>query len=311
MKFLAYTPQSPIHQLPFLKSFLPTHQTIIPCPERCYKEMYCCSECRDFAWNKWHSFLCCAHYPHLREFFDRSLSSFQRRWARIFPILDFEVILKIISQQISALQHIGDDLTHSETIFETLEWLSACPLSFREHSTWLIRNAYDVLSYIFNITAPRLFPHLQLTVDGLRRLVTKVLLNQQHLVLTAPFKLTNYLTAVTEHHGPEAEKEAIRYLAHIDSYLQEFNGSVFSMFYPEGSGLFVLHSTMNHSCTPNVRVSTDNDTHQIDLVALRDIGEGEELTFSYVLPEMTSEERKRLLEQYRIFCTCPKCQNKE
>jgi len=60
----------------------------------------------------------------------------------------------------------------------------------------------------------------ELTVDGLRRLVTKVLLNQQHLVLTAPFKLTNYLTAVTEHHGPEAEKEAIRYLAHIDSYLQ-------------------------------------------------------------------------------------------
>jgi hypothetical protein len=46
------------------------------------------------------------------------------------------------------------------------------------------------------------------------------LLNQQHLILTAPFTLNSYLKNVAQQKGSEAEQEAIRSLAHIDSHLQ-------------------------------------------------------------------------------------------
>jgi hypothetical protein len=78
-----------------------------------------------------------------------------------FPILDFELILKIIGQQLSILQrsHNNTD-SHSEGIFEKLEWFVMHPLIFKEQSNLLIDNAYDIISYIFNITAPQHFPNL-------------------------------------------------------------------------------------------------------------------------------------------------------
>jgi hypothetical protein len=45
-----------------------------------------------------------------------------------------------------------------------------------------------------------------------------------------------------------------------------------------GSGLFILHSCINHSCSPNAKVVSENFVDaSIDVVALKDINEGAEI----------------------------------
>ncbi|KAF9028359.1 SET domain-containing protein [Hymenopellis radicata] len=75
-------------------------------------------------------------------------------------------------------------------------------------------------------------------------------------------------------------------------------------------GLYTLHSHLNHSCEPNISV---RHLHQrealarISVIALRDISPGEELTITYVNPELTYGERKRALGEWGFVCRCSRC----
>ncbi len=64
---------------------------------------------------------------------------------------------------------------------------------------------------------------------------------------------------------------------------------------------------MNHSCNPNVEI-TFLDDNRVVVTALRDIKEGEEVTFSYIDEEASVGERRlELKERYRFNCSCWKC----
>jgi hypothetical protein len=83
-----------------------------------------------------------------------------------------------------------------------------------------------------------------------------------------------------------------------------------------GSGLFTLHSKMNHCCEPNAI----SDTHRtlqarLSAVAKRPIRAGEEITIDYVgfhrpgAAKLPSERQKVLREAYDFACSCkdPTC----
>jgi hypothetical protein len=102
----------------------------------------------------------------------------------------------------------------------------------------------------------------------------------------------------------------------------------------EASGLYLLHSKLNHSCQPNAIIQYRENKHRVYVVAIRDIHPGEEVTISY-LPELyydTEEEEdeedsdegvhlengdeccpddgedghKEALKRYYLFdCACP------
>ncbi|RPD63401.1 SET domain-containing protein [Lentinus tigrinus ALCF2SS1-6] len=76
-------------------------------------------------------------------------------------------------------------------------------------------------------------------------------------------------------------------------------------------GLYVLHSHLNHSCTPNVSARHfDQRTalSRITLVARRDIAPGEELLITYVNPELPVEQRTRGLMEWGFGkCMCERC----
>ena len=84
----------------------------------------------------------------------------------------------------------------------------------------------------------------------------------------------------------------------------------------EIAALFKLASKMNHSCSPNAQVQGKVfcDCH-MDVVALRDIAVGEEITVSYInlrpinsLPMMSRSRRQRELERRFLFtCHCILC----
>ncbi|KAH9943894.1 SET domain-containing protein [Amylocystis lapponica] len=76
-------------------------------------------------------------------------------------------------------------------------------------------------------------------------------------------------------------------------------------------GLYVLHSHLNHSCTPNISVRhMDQRTalSRITVVARRNIAPGEELCITYVDPGLPVEQRRRQLMEWGFgTCRCVRC----
>ncbi|KAI9905711.1 hypothetical protein PsorP6_013790 [Peronosclerospora sorghi] len=72
-------------------------------------------------------------------------------------------------------------------------------------------------------------------------------------------------------------------------------------------GLFPICALINHSCQPNCIYSNGGDS-LMEVRALRDITEGEELTLSYIDIDMEREERRKLLRATKHFdCHCKRC----
>ncbi|KAK7061308.1 ER lumen protein-retaining receptor [Favolaschia claudopus] len=66
-------------------------------------------------------------------------------------------------------------------------------------------------------------------------------------------------------------------------------------------------SRLNHSCSPNTYPAFDIPSFSFSLYAVRDIAEGEELTFQYMDVLTSAAERQKSLRRYDLVCTCPAC----
>lgn len=75
---------------------------------------------------------------------------------------------------------------------------------------------------------------------------------------------------------------------------------------PVGLGVFPQGALFNHSCQPNCVVSFDG--RQMNVHAIADIAQDEELLVSYVDVLMSSSTRQReLRESYFFSCSCERC----
>lgn len=74
----------------------------------------------------------------------------------------------------------------------------------------------------------------------------------------------------------------------------------------EGTALFPIMCTMNHSCDPNCTVlyTRNGEGH---VVAIRDIQQGEELCICYIDIDMDLAARERNLREYKFTCHCSRC----
>ncbi|KAG6965014.1 hypothetical protein JG687_00005659 [Phytophthora cactorum] len=84
--------------------------------------------------------------------------------------------------------------------------------------------------------------------------------------------------------------------------------ALMSLGYPsiEGTALFPIICTMNHSCDPNCTVlyTKNGDGH---VVAIRDIQKGEELCICYIDVDMDVQMREINLREYKFKCFCSRC----
>lgn len=76
----------------------------------------------------------------------------------------------------------------------------------------------------------------------------------------------------------------------------------------DGTALFRLICTMNHSCDPNCTVVYRPDG-QATVVALRDIAQDEEICISYIDIDQDFQTRQEELQEYQFTCECLRCQD--
>lgn len=80
----------------------------------------------------------------------------------------------------------------------------------------------------------------------------------------------------------------------------------------EGTGLFEVANSMNHSCEPNASVVHCDADHTISIVSKAPIKHGVELTISYIDESLPKAERQAKLKEFYDFdCACPKCLSEE
>ncbi|KAI8960211.1 SET domain-containing protein [Daldinia sp. FL1419] len=72
-------------------------------------------------------------------------------------------------------------------------------------------------------------------------------------------------------------------------------------------GLLPIGSRINHDCRPNVFWRYSVRTLTVEVIAMRDIEPGEEITQSYVPLGLSYEERKEDLKNWGFTCTCSLC----
>ncbi|KAG7200495.1 hypothetical protein KM043_001061 [Ampulex compressa] len=81
----------------------------------------------------------------------------------------------------------------------------------------------------------------------------------------------------------------------------------------EGSGLYILQSTVNHSCVPNAAVEFPYSNSTLVLKATHDILPGEEICISYLdeceLERSRHSRQKALSSLYLFVCHCDKCES--
>lgn len=90
--------------------------------------------------------------------------------------------------------------------------------------------------------------------------------------------------------------------------MDEFSGQFLNV---EGSGLYSMQSKINHSCDPNCEIVFPQSNHVLQVTALRDIQQGEEVSISYLdecaLTRSRHSRQKVLKENYMFICQCSKC----
>ncbi|KAI0172921.1 SET domain-containing protein [Hypoxylon sp. FL1284] len=72
-------------------------------------------------------------------------------------------------------------------------------------------------------------------------------------------------------------------------------------------GLYPVASRLNHHCKPNIFWRYSAHTLAVEVIAMRDIEEGEEIAQSYVPLGLPYEDRKKSLENWGFACNCPLC----
>ncbi|KDQ64301.1 hypothetical protein JAAARDRAFT_187641 [Jaapia argillacea MUCL 33604] len=83
-----------------------------------------------------------------------------------------------------------------------------------------------------------------------------------------------------------------------------------------GCGYYAVSSYITHSCEPSARPSFSSGTSELNLIAIRDLKAGDEITMAYVdvtqhVDEEPLEARRRrrmeLARGWRFACTCSRC----
>lgn len=164
----------------------------------------------------------------------------------------------------------------------------------------------DMLRKMMQRTINTEFTQHWFTPEGFKSLLALVGTNGQGIGTSA---FSRWVKNVSALELPRVERIQVDKL--IDRIYDEMEEVVDVFLNNEGSGLYVLQSSINHSCVPNAIVEFPYSNNVLVLKAIRDIHPEEEIYISYLderFLERSRHSRQQALSSLYLFhCYCTKC----
>lgn len=220
-------------------------------------------------------------------------------------------------RQTGSLKGTGvDGLCGNDTEVTALE-LGAVERNANGNVQYTLEPVYNELLNIFSMTPTE---QAVLSLKELHCMAAKAARNGVGIRTQSPFKA--YHAALVRQGGGRGSSKQVELTAQVAAALGSTTGKlergmdrvVEERVAPEIVALFPLTARINHSCAPNTEIRSQEfvDCH-MDLVAVCDIGAGQEILISYIgvgpaVGRKSGPRRRRELQAKYLFqCDCEEC----
>ncbi|TRY98772.1 hypothetical protein DNTS_025508 [Danionella cerebrum] len=259
---------------------------ILPHPELCKvrpdqhqacpqcQVMYCSAGCRQAAWELYHKVLCLGQ-SHGDP--DHPINKLQDAWRSVHYPPETSSVM-ILAKMVATFKQARDKerwqrlLSHfcSRTANEEEEIAHKLLGEKFQGQLTLLRGLFATALYEDRL-------HQWFTPEGFRSLFSLVGTNGQGIGTSS---LSQWVHGCDALQLPSQQREHLD--AFIDQLYKDIDKETGDFLNCEGSGLFLLQSSCNHSCVPNAEASFPDSNFLLHLTALSDISAGEEICISYL-----------------------------
>lgn len=294
--------QNPQLSLPFPECCDTKKDSFIECPY--CDASYCSRECRTSAWNQYHETVCLHSYmpdP------SHPLVMLQEAWKQMhYPP---ETACVMLLARIIATVRQASDKEGATALF-----MQFCHRTMNEEEEIAhkllgeeFQDQLEALRTLMEKSVGATEVQHWLTPEGFRSLVALVGTNGQGIG-TSP--LSRWVRNCDNVDLSEEERKKLNKL--IDDVYDQLDKEAGGFLNNEGSGLYPLQSSCNHSCNPNAMPTFPYNNFQLVMTAVRDISAGEEICVSYLdecnLGRSRHSRIAILRENYLFTCKCSKCE---
>ncbi|XP_062857055.1 histone-lysine N-trimethyltransferase SMYD5 [Trichomycterus rosablanca] len=265
--------------------------------------MYCSSECRQASWDQYHQVMCLGPS---HDDPDHPVNKLQDAWRSAhYPPETSSIML--MAKMVAVVKQ-AQDKGRWQRLFS--HFCSRAANEQEEIAHKLLGEKFQgQLAQLRNLFSTALYDdHLSqwYTPEGFRSLFALVGTNGQGIGTSS---LSQWVHACDALELPQQQREQLD--AFIDQLYKDIDKETGDFLNCEGSGLFLLQSSCNHSCVPNAEASFPDNNFQLHLSALTDIVPGEEICISYLdccQRDRSCHSRHKILrENYLFVCSCQKC----
>ncbi|XP_068181756.1 histone-lysine N-trimethyltransferase SMYD5 [Antennarius striatus] len=271
------------------------------CPQ--CQVMYCSSDCRQTAADLYHQVLCLGPS---QEDPDHPINKLKDAWRSVhYPPETSSIML--MARMVAVVKQ-AKDKGHWQKLFS--HFCSRAANEEEEIAHKLLGEQFKgQLALLHSLFKEALFDddlNRWFVPDGFLSLFALVGTNGQGIGTSS---LSQWVHACDALQLPTQQREQLD--CFIDQLYKDIEKETGDFLNCEGSGLFLLQSSCNHSCIPNAEASFPNNNFLLQLSALCDINPGEEICISYL--DCCQRDRSRhsrhkiLRENYLFVCSCLKC----
>ncbi|KAH0554861.1 SET and MYND domain-containing protein 5 [Cotesia glomerata] len=271
------------------------------CPECGIK--FCSNECLKEAFSKYHRILCSQTRGNKE---GHPLEKLKETWKQMHYPPETATIM-LLARMIAHVNQ-ADDKSSVLAVYNNFCHKTVNEVHEIAHN--LLGEKFigqiDVLRELLEQTFNKDYVPQWFTPEGFRSLLALVGTNGQGIGTSA---FSRWVKNVTALELPTDRR--IQIDKFIDQIYDDMDEVVGTFLNNEGSGLYALQSTLNHSCSPNAVVEFPYSNSTLRIKAIRDIQPEDEICIGYLDEcelERSRHSRQKLLSSLYLFvCQCDKC----
>lgn len=268
-----------------------------PIPNRnpvLFKQWYCSEDCRSRAWTLYHAALCPGNESKHPTFTQqrsmrRGLMNLEQCWMQMHvpqESASIFLLVKLVGWMVNRMDLDGwsPDQCYSvldsfQSNVDSSDASAKQRLLFRFLSEETIGKLSHLAGLFRNVLQDPRLDSLFSTPTGFEKLWGLMALNGQGIGTSS---LEHYQRVLLERQVQQTDANTQDLLDHIEMLEPMIEEHSAPFTHAEGTGLYLLHSKLNHSCEPNAQIRFVENSDVLQVVALREIQPGEAILISYL-----------------------------